>query len=129
METKFLLVNSLTENLILKLWDYNEHRANTDLGIATFDLSKLEADATHENIEQAVLKDGKQRGTLRFDVNFYPVLKPEVDAGGVETLPDTSAFLCFLQRIAVAYFVPVDQRSALCVSRFTRPRISIILSP
>ena len=93
METKFILVNSLTESLLLRVWDYNEHRANTDLGFATFDLTQLEADATQENIEQAILKDGKQRGTLRFDVNFYPVLKPEVDAGGVETLPDTSESL------------------------------------
>ncbi|OJT13069.1 hypothetical protein TRAPUB_10382 [Trametes pubescens] len=89
METKFLLVNSLTENLVLKLWDYNDHRANTDLGFATFDLSKLEQDATQENIEVPILKDGKERGTLRFDVNFYPVLKPEVDAGGKEMLPDS----------------------------------------
>ncbi|OSD05892.1 tricalbin [Trametes coccinea BRFM310] len=89
METKFLLVNSLTENLILRVWDYNDHRANTDLGFATFDLTVLEQDATQENIEAPILKDGKERGKVRFDVNFYPVLKPEVDAGGKETLPDT----------------------------------------
>ncbi|KAM5532785.1 hypothetical protein V8D89_013582 [Ganoderma adspersum] len=88
-ETKFLLVNSLTENLCLRLWDYNDHRANTDLGCATFDLKGLQQDATQENLELPVLKDGKERGTLRFDVNFFPVLKPEVDAGGVETIPDT----------------------------------------
>ena len=96
METKFILVNSLTENLLLKVWDYNEHRTNTDLGFASFDLSKLEADATQENLEQSILKDGKPRGTIRFDVNFYPVLKPEIDAGGVETLPDTSKLVPFL---------------------------------
>ncbi|KAI0757330.1 tricalbin [Daedaleopsis nitida] len=89
METKFILVNSLTENLLLKLWDYNDHRANTDLGFASFDLSVLDADATQENIEAPILKDGKERGTIRFDVNFYPVLKPEVDSGGNETVPDT----------------------------------------
>ena len=46
METKFILVNSLTENLILKLWDYNDHRANTDLGFATFDLTESLGPAT-----------------------------------------------------------------------------------
>ena len=90
METKFILVNSLTENLLLKVWDYNDHRANTDLGFASFDLSVLEADATQEDLEAQILKDGKERGNIRFDVNFYPVLKPEVDAGGVEVLPETS---------------------------------------
>ncbi|TBU34912.1 tricalbin [Dichomitus squalens] len=89
METKFLLVNSLTENLMLRVLDYNDHRANTDLGFATFDLQALEQDATQENIELQILKEGKERGTIRFDVNFYPVLKPEKDAGGIETLPDT----------------------------------------
>ena len=93
METKFLLVNTLTENLILRVWDYNDHRANTDLGFATFGLQALEQDATQENLELQILKDGKERGTVRFDVNFYPVLKPEADAGGVETLPDTSKSL------------------------------------
>ena len=90
METKFLLVNSLTENLILRVLDYNDHRANTDLGFATFDLQALEQDATQENLERQILKDGKERGTIKFDVNFYPVLKSEKDAGGVETLPGTS---------------------------------------
>ncbi len=89
-ETKFLLVNSLTENLCLRLWDYNDHRANTDLGCATFDLKALQQDATQEDLELPVLKDGKDRGTLRFEVNFFPELKPEVDAGGLETVPDTS---------------------------------------
>ena len=56
METKFLLVNSLKENLILRLMDYNDHRANTDLGFATFDLQALERDATQENLEQQILK-------------------------------------------------------------------------
>ena len=93
METKFLLVNSLTENLCLRVWDYNDHRANTDLGCATFDLKALQQDATQENLELQVLKDGKERGTLRFDVNFFPVLKPEVDAGGAEIVPDTSKCL------------------------------------
>ncbi|RPD58353.1 tricalbin [Lentinus tigrinus ALCF2SS1-6] len=89
METKFILINSLTENLLFKVWDYNDHRANTELGFANFDLSVLEADATQENIEAPILKDGKERGTIRFDVNFYPVLKPELDVSGVEVIPDT----------------------------------------
>ncbi|KAI0724221.1 tricalbin [Cerioporus squamosus] len=89
METKFILVNSLTESLLLKVLDYNDHRANTELGFASFDLSVLEADATQENLEMPILKDGKERGIIRFDVNFYPVLKPEVDADGNGALPDT----------------------------------------
>ncbi|EPQ61056.1 tricalbin [Gloeophyllum trabeum ATCC 11539] len=88
-ETKFLLVNSLTDTLVLSVFDYNEHRKNTELGAASFDLSKLQEDATLENLEVEVLKDGKERGMLRFDLSFYPVLKPEV-VDGKEELPETT---------------------------------------
>ncbi|KAI0961143.1 hypothetical protein AcV7_000325 [Taiwanofungus camphoratus] len=89
METKFLLVNSLTESLILNVLDFNEHRKNTDLGSASFELAQLREDATYEGVEAPVLKDGKERGMMRFDVTFYPVLKPQVDQGGKEEMPDT----------------------------------------
>ncbi|KAI5124397.1 hypothetical protein M0805_008282 [Coniferiporia weirii] len=88
-ETKFLLINSLTEVLSLSLFDWNEHRKDTELGSATFELGKLNEDATHEGIESKILKDGKERGELRFDVSFYPVLKPQKVDGKDEELPDT----------------------------------------
>ena len=90
METKFILVNSLTESLILTVLDYNDHRKNTELGFASFELDKLREDATQEGIEAPVLKDGKEKGFMRFDVSFFPVLKPEPNS--TEPLPDTSEF-------------------------------------
>ncbi|CAL1696266.1 unnamed protein product [Somion occarium] len=89
-ETKFLLVNSLTESLVLTVFDYNDHRKDTELGAAVFDLSKLQEDATQDGIELPVLREGKDKGLLRFDVNFYPVLKPQVDQSGIEELPETT---------------------------------------
>ena len=63
-------------------------------GSAVFDLAKLREDATLEGIEAPILKDGKERGMMRFDVTFHPVLKPEIDSGGKELLPtDTSQSL------------------------------------
>jgi Ca2+-dependent lipid-binding protein len=57
----------------------------------SFELAKLQEDATWEGIEQAVLRDGKERGLLRYDVSFYPVLKPTAVAGSAdEELPETS---------------------------------------
>ncbi|EJD04407.1 tricalbin [Fomitiporia mediterranea MF3/22] len=89
-ETKFLLINSLAEQLVLTVFDWNEHRKDSELGAATFDLSKLGEDAVQEGIETKVLKDGKERGELRFDLSFYPVLKPQkIDGGKEEELPDT----------------------------------------
>ena len=78
--------------LTLNVFDLNEHRKDTELGTASFDLSKLADDATYENIEAKILKDGKERGELRFDLSFYPVLKPQkIDGGKEEELPDTSS--------------------------------------
>jgi Ca2+-dependent lipid-binding protein len=71
--------------------DYNDHRKDTTLGQASFDLSKLIEDAEHENVEQPILHDGKDRGMLRYHVSFYPVLKPQaLIEGGEAELPDTS---------------------------------------
>ncbi|KAF8905450.1 C2 domain-containing protein [Gymnopilus junonius] len=77
VETKYLLVNSLKDNLTLSIYDYNEHRKNSMMGTATFEFSKLLEDSTHEGIVSPILKDGKPRGELRYDVNYYPVLEPE----------------------------------------------------
>ena len=88
METKFLLVNSLSESLVLGLYDYNDHRSNTLLGSASFDLAMLLDDASQEDISRTILKDGKERGDMRFDVSFYPVL--EANADSTQELPKTS---------------------------------------
>ncbi|KAJ6604267.1 C2 domain-containing protein [Mycena vulgaris] len=77
METKFILVNSLNESLIFSLYDYNDHRKNALLSSTSFELAQLQEDATREGIETALLKDGKERGILRYDVSYYPVIKPE----------------------------------------------------
>jgi Ca2+-dependent lipid-binding protein len=92
METKFILVNSLQETLVLSLFDYNDHRKDTPLGATTFDLEGLLEDATREGLELPVLKDGKDRGLMRFNVNYFPVLKPET-VEGKEIVPQTSAFI------------------------------------
>jgi len=81
METKYLLVNSLEETLFLQLWDYNDHRKDNLMGFTTFELSKLRDDASQEDIRSNLLSDGKEKGEVRYDVSYYPVLdlneKPE----------------------------------------------------
>ncbi|KAG1783596.1 C2 domain-containing protein [Suillus placidus] len=89
METKFILVNSLQESLVLGLLDYNDHLKDTPLGAATFELQKLLEDATQEGLELPVLKDGKDRGMIRLGVNYFPVLKPE-SVNGKENLSQTN---------------------------------------
>jgi hypothetical protein len=67
-EVKFLVINSLTEALNLTILDHNDHRKDTDLGSASFELSSLLEDATQEGLVRKILKDGKERGELKFDV-------------------------------------------------------------
>jgi len=73
--------------------DYNDHRQNSLLGSASFALEALEQDATQEDISCPLLKDGRERGELRFDVNFYPVISlSKTSEGPVQKLPETSAY-------------------------------------
>ncbi|CUA76200.1 Protein Ycf2 (chloroplast) [Acorus calamus] [Rhizoctonia solani] len=60
-EVKFLVINSLTETLNLAVLDHNDHRKDTELGIASFELSILTEDATQEGLIRKVLKDGEER--------------------------------------------------------------------
>lgn len=92
-----MLINRLTDNLVLTVMDYNDHRKDTELGASIFELSKLDEDATQEDLSLPMLKDGKEKGELRFDVSYFPVLKPQVDESGVEELPESStspSFFC-----------------------------------
>lgn len=68
VETKFVLVQSLTGSLGLSVADYNEHRKDSSLGKATWDLSQLVEDATREGQTAKVYLGGKERGELKFDV-------------------------------------------------------------
>ncbi|KAG6814026.1 hypothetical protein H0H92_003876 [Tricholoma furcatifolium] len=85
-ETKFVLINSLQDTLVFSLWDWNEHRKDSHMGSANFELSKLIEDATREDIHSPILKDGKERGEVKYDVSYYPVL----EAAEGEPLPESS---------------------------------------
>lgn len=74
--------------------DFNDHRQNSLLGSVTFPLDVLEQDATQEDIVRPILKDGKDRGELHFEVNFYPVISPPKPSEGiVQKHPETSTSL------------------------------------
>ncbi|RXW22896.1 hypothetical protein EST38_g2942 [Candolleomyces aberdarensis] len=86
VETKYILINNLHERLILNLYDYNEHRSHSKLSSASFDLAKLEEDSVQEGIVSQLLKDGKERGELRYDLEYFPAIEPEQG----KDMPDSS---------------------------------------
>jgi Ca2+-dependent lipid-binding protein len=93
METKFILIHSLKENMVFNLLDFNDHRKDTALGSVTYSLSKLLEDQTHEDIVSPILQDGKDNGELRYDVNYFPVI--EAEEGKEEVLDSSmSSYQC-----------------------------------
>lgn len=90
-ESKFLLVNSLNDSLIMNVMDFNDHRKDSELGAASFDLRSLNDDAEQEDLTAPVILGGKPRGVLKFDARFFPVLTPKKLAdGSEEPLPESS---------------------------------------
>ncbi len=93
-ETKYILINNLNDQLILSVYDYNGRRKNTKVAFATFELGRLIEDASQEDLVSPLLKEGKNKGELRYDVTFYPVVENEVGVGKEEIL-DSSEFASF----------------------------------
>ncbi|KAM0786716.1 hypothetical protein ACM66B_002158 [Microbotryomycetes sp. NB124-2] len=91
-ETLFILLNNLNETLSLRVMDWNEHRPDSELGTASFDLKSLNEDGQQEGVTGDVLFDGKARGQVKFDAIFYPVLVANKLADGtIEPIPETKS--------------------------------------
>lgn len=88
METNYLLVNSLNDQLVLNVYDYNEVRKDSDIGLATFNLQSLSNDPVQENVITKLFNNGKERGDIRFDLNYYPVMEPPKEGESLEAVPD-----------------------------------------
>lgn len=90
-ETHFVLLNTLNDTLTMKVFDFNDHRPDSDLGTVSFDLKSLADDGEQPDLIGEVVLDGKPRGQVRYDLNYYPVLKPTKLADGtLEPVPETS---------------------------------------
>ncbi|SNX87597.1 related to TCB3 - protein localized to membranes, bud-enriched [Melanopsichium pennsylvanicum] len=89
-ETKFVLLNNLNGMLTMAIMDYNEHRPDSNLGQAAFDLKELMEDPEQENLSSPIILDAKERGEVQYSLSYYPVIKPEVDEDGQpKPLPET----------------------------------------
>jgi Ca2+-dependent lipid-binding protein len=91
--------------------DWNETRKDSDLGTVTFDLKSLAEDGEQAGINGEVIYDGKPRGMVKFDVNYFPVLKETKGPDGtVEPVPETSSsfssLFLFLFPLALIHFCP-----------------------
>lgn len=89
-ETHFILINSLADILAFSVFDYNDHRPDSLLGTVTQELAGLADDAEQESIVSRVISGGKDRGELRYDMSYFPVLQPTKNPDGtIEPPPDS----------------------------------------
>lgn len=85
-----MLINSLSDVLTLQVFDWNDHRNDTELGVANFDLKTVEDAPEQELVVSKIMSAGKERGDLQFAVNWYPVLQPKkTHDGSHEPVPES----------------------------------------
>ncbi|KAK7204282.1 C2 domain-containing protein [Myxozyma melibiosi] len=87
-ETKFFLVRSLTDPLIMEVIDFNDVRKDKKIGEVTFPIERLDAEPEVENQVGKVVHNGKERGDVIFDARFFPILGGKtLEDGTVEPPP------------------------------------------
>lgn len=90
-ETKYLLVNKLTDVVEMDIFDFNDFRKDKLIGTASLPLESLPEKPDQTGISLEVLEDGKSRGTLDCEVHWFPVLEGRtLEDGTVEPPPDTN---------------------------------------
>lgn len=91
-ETHFVLLKSLNDILNLSLFDYNSNRPDNLLGTVSKELITLGEDAEQDGIVGNAINAGKERGQLRYDLSYYPAIKPEKNADGTfSPVPDLAS--------------------------------------
>lgn len=89
-ETHYIIITSFNDSLDMQIFDKNDFRKSKELGVASFPLESLGESVVHENLRLDVIHDGKARGTLSCDLNFFPVLEGVTDEEGKESPPPES---------------------------------------
>lgn len=87
----YVILTSFADALTLQVYDYNEYRKDKELGTATFALDQLEKATEHENLRLEVMANGKPRGLIQANVNFFPVLEGrKLEDGSTEAPPEAN---------------------------------------
>ncbi|RHZ44602.1 hypothetical protein Glove_718g62 [Diversispora epigaea] len=106
-ETFYILLNSLTDNLNIEIFDFNELTKEKLMGMATFSLPTLEENPVQNEIQAPLSFDNKSCGQIRFDAIWCPVAEP------TETEPNPESNVGIL-------------RFAIHQARDLDPRLSIV---
>ncbi|CAO1613293.1 unnamed protein product [Sympodiomycopsis kandeliae] len=127
-ETKFILLKEqdlANAFLVMPVMDFNDHRPDSRLGSASFQLKTLESQPEQENIASPIVLNGKERGDIQYSLSYYPVIKPSVDADGKpEPLPVTRSGIV---RLTVHQAKELPKRSGV-VGGDVNPKARILLN-
>lgn len=121
--THFVLLNNLNGMLTLNIMDWNEHRPDSKLGSAAWELKELDAEPEHDNLSTPVMLEGKERGNVNYSLSYYPVIKPEVGPDGqTQPLPETRSGVV---RLTLHQAKDLDKRQALMGEINPKARITL----
>lgn len=89
-ETKYLLVNNLTEVLRMEIIDFNDFRTDKTIGSVSLNLDSIASNPEQKGIHGEVLEGRKKKGTLVYDARWFPVLEGKtLEDGTVEPPPES----------------------------------------
>ncbi|EST08677.1 C2 domain protein [Kalmanozyma brasiliensis GHG001] len=122
-ETKFVLLNNLNGMLTMAVMDFNEHRPDSTLGQAAFDLKELMDGSEQENLSTPIILDAKERGEVQYSLSYYPVVKPETgEDGQLKPLPETRSGVV---RFTLHQAKELDKRSGFSGELCPKGRIKL----
>ncbi|KAF9199830.1 hypothetical protein BGZ49_010006 [Haplosporangium sp. Z 27] len=86
-ETYTILVNNLNEVISIDILDKDNVRKDRAMGQANFDLKTLEEEPIQDDIWCKILRNGKERGSVRVRAAYFPVQPPKPSDDGKTMVP------------------------------------------
>lgn len=90
-ETKYVLVQNLSEALTMAIYDFNDFRKDKLIGVATHPLESFITKPDQENISLELLDGRKSRGSMNCEMHWFPVLEGKKSPDGtIEPPPESN---------------------------------------
>ncbi|KAF5096869.1 hypothetical protein D0Z00_002606 [Geotrichum galactomycetum] len=90
-ETKYILVQNVSEALTLSVFDFNDFRKDKFIGMVNHPLESIVTKPDQENLTLEILDGNKSRGSMNASLHWFPVLEGrKLDDGTVEPPPESN---------------------------------------
>ncbi|VVT56770.1 uncharacterized protein SAPINGB_P005257 [Magnusiomyces paraingens] len=89
-DTRYVLVNNLSESLTMALFDFNDIRKDKLIGNLNVPLETLESKPDQESLSGEIRDGTKSKGAVNYEMHWFPVLEGrKLDDGSTEPPPDS----------------------------------------